>query len=76
MARIFRFDKQIEARDDDFTDVPCVIKVAGPTPEDWHRECWTFYLIFAIKGILLTGTKLHFFSGRSRMTKLLPWPSS
>lgn len=41
-GQTFRFDKTIQPRDDDFPDVPTVIKVSGPTPEDWHQEVLTF----------------------------------
>lgn len=38
----FRFAKKIEPREDDFTDVPSVIKVSAPNPEDWHKEVLDF----------------------------------
>ena len=41
-GQTFRFDKTIQPREDDFPDVPAVIKVSGPTPEDWHQEVLAF----------------------------------
>jgi DNA helicase-2/ATP-dependent DNA helicase PcrA len=41
-GQTFRFDKTIHHRDDFFPEVPAVIKVSGPTPEDWHQEVLAF----------------------------------
>ena len=41
-GQTFRFDKIIQPREDDFPEMPAVIKVSGPTPEDWHQEILSF----------------------------------
>jgi len=41
-GQTFRFDKTIQPRQDDFPDIPSVIKVSGPSSEDWHQEVLSF----------------------------------
>ena len=41
-GQTFRFEKTIQPREDDFPEVPAVIKVSGPSSEDWHREVLAF----------------------------------
>ena len=41
-GQTFRFDKTIQPREDDFAEVPSVIKVSGPSSEDWHQEVLAF----------------------------------
>jgi DNA helicase-2/ATP-dependent DNA helicase PcrA len=41
-GQTFRFDKTIRPREDDFPDIPAVIKVSGPSAEDWHQEVLAF----------------------------------
>ena len=41
-GQTFRFNKTIQPREDEFPDVPAVVKVSGPTPEDWHQEVLAF----------------------------------
>lgn len=38
----FRFQKQIEPREAEFPDVPCVVKVAGSNQQHWHEEVLAF----------------------------------
>lgn len=41
-GQTFRFEKTIQPREADFPNVPAVLKVSGPTPEDWHQEVLAF----------------------------------
>lgn len=41
-GQAFRFQKQIEPREDEFPDVPCVVKVAGSSEQRWHEEVLAF----------------------------------
>jgi DNA helicase II / ATP-dependent DNA helicase PcrA len=56
----FRFDKTIKAREDDFTEVPAVIKVSGPTSEDWHQEVLAFLLSLRDEGHLTDWNQVAF----------------
>jgi len=40
--QLFRFPKQIQARQDNFTDVPAAIKVSGLNQQEWREEVLTF----------------------------------
>ncbi|MFY7832306.1 MAG: ATP-dependent helicase [Pseudanabaena sp.] len=48
----FRFQKQIEARDDEFPDVPCVVKVSANTQAAWHQEVLDFLYTLRDRGHL------------------------
>ena len=39
---MFRFPKQIEARDADFPEVPTVVKVTANSQAEWHQEVLAF----------------------------------
>ena len=41
-GQTFRFDKTIQPREDEFTEVPSVIKVSGNSAEEWHQEVLEF----------------------------------
>jgi len=56
----FRFQKQIEPRDDDFPDVPCVVKVAGSDERRWHGEVLAFLQTLKSEGNLTDWNQVAF----------------
>lgn len=59
-GKIFRYSKQIVPREDEFPDVPCVVKVADRTLEEWHQEVLAFLRTLRDKGTLTNWNQVAF----------------
>ena len=58
--QLYRYDKQIQPRVDDFPDVPTVIKVSGLSEVDWHEEVLAFLLELKNNGNLTDWNQVAF----------------
>jgi DNA helicase II / ATP-dependent DNA helicase PcrA len=56
----FRYQKQIEARDEEFPVVPAVVKVAGTTQQEWHDEVFAFLQTLKDQGTLTDWNQVAF----------------
>jgi len=56
----FRFQKQIEPRDDEFPDVPSVVKVSANTQSAWHQEVLDFLHTLRDRGHLTDWNQVAF----------------
>lgn len=56
----FRYQKQIEAREDNFPAVPVVVKVAGNSPQEWHQEVLAFLHALRDQGNLTDWNQVAF----------------
>jgi DNA helicase-2/ATP-dependent DNA helicase PcrA len=59
-SKAFRFQKQIVPRDDEFPDVPCVVKVAGKNRDEWHQEVLAFLHALKDRGHLADWNQVAF----------------
>ena len=59
-GQTFRFQKQIKPREDDFPDVPCVVKVAGSSEQRWHEEVLAFLHTLKSEGNLTDWNQVAF----------------
>lgn len=59
-GKTFRFEKTIEPRDDEFSDVPAVIKVSGQSQEQWHQEVLSFLNTMRDRGTLTDWNQVAF----------------
>lgn len=51
-GKVFRFEKTIEPRDDEFPAVPTVLKVSGKTQQEWHGQILAFLHTLRDRGTL------------------------
>lgn len=58
--KTFRFHKDIEPRDGEFPDVPGVIKIAGISQEDYHKQVLVFLHTLRDKGHLTDWNQVAF----------------
>jgi DNA helicase II / ATP-dependent DNA helicase PcrA len=57
---VFRFPKQIEPRESEFAEVPCVVKVSAKTQDDWHQEVLAFLHTLRDEGHLTDWNQVAF----------------
>lgn len=56
----FRFQKEIKQREDEFPEIPCVVKVSGKTQQEWHQEVLAFLHALRDKGHLTDWNQVAF----------------
>jgi DNA helicase-2/ATP-dependent DNA helicase PcrA len=59
-GKTFRFQKTIEAREEEFPEVPTVIKVSGSTQQEWHEEVLKFLHTLRDRGELTDWNQVAF----------------
>jgi len=58
--QVFRFPKQIQARPDNFPEVPTVVKLSALSPQEWHEEVLTFLHTLRDEGHLTDWNQVAF----------------
>lgn len=59
-GKAFRFQKEIQPRDDEFPDTPCIVKVSGKTQQEWHEEVLAFLYALRDRGHLSDWNQVAF----------------
>lgn len=68
-GKTFRFQKTIEPRDEEFSEVPAVIKVSGQTQDKWHEEVLNFLHTMRDRGTLTDWNQVAFLFSSVRNDK-------